>query len=539
MARVPGRKAAGNRDDGPIKAKTSRAGAGADEQSRLLVHAGDDYSTFSSASSSSSSSTSPPPPHPQPTMIKKDKDSVDVYEHDAHTAHHDVDVEDGKAGVVAPGVVTTDAVFGDITEEGPNYRGVSAWGAFILITKANLGLGILAIPFVFMSVGLVPGIILLCAVTALMIYTGSLIGPFKQRHPEIYSYADIGGLLFGRWGREIFGIIFTINFIFVTASAVVAVSTALNGVSAHAACTAVFIAVAAVLGWMACSIRTMGEISWLGWIGVVSILVSVLTVTVADRPSAAPPTGPWDKNFKVFAKADAITGISAITNSLFAFAATPTYFGIISEMRDPRQYQKVMIAGTTLCLALYLIIGSIVYHFCGQYVSSPALGSAGPLMKRVCYGIALPGLLVTLCIYSHLAAKYVFLRLLQGTDHLTRPTVRHWVTWLCTTASVMIVAYILASAIPSFGSIVGFIGSLFTPQTTVLVFPLIWWHDNWRYKERGARNVWMAVLNIFIFVCGLFFVVGGLYAAIKELIATKSTHGPWTCADNSGTVKSE
>lgn len=159
MARVPGRTAAGCRDDGPIKAKqTSRA----DEQS-LLVHAGGDYSTFSSSSSSSTS-----PPQPQHTMIKKDKDSVDVYEHDAHTAHHDVDVEDGKA-VGPSGVVTTDAVFGDITKEGPNYRGVSAWGAFILITKANLGLGILAIPFVFMSVGLVPGIILLCAVTLLMI----------------------------------------------------------------------------------------------------------------------------------------------------------------------------------------------------------------------------------------------------------------------------------------------------------------------------------------------------------------------------------
>ncbi|KAL1409087.1 hypothetical protein Q8F55_005911 [Vanrija albida] len=523
MARVPGRAAAGNRDGGPIKAKrkTSRE---ADEQSRLLDFAGSDYSTSST-------------PTPATMTTKKDKDSVDVYEHDAHGAA-DVEHSGGKVDVV-----TTDAVFGDITEEGPNYRGVSAWGAFILITKANLGLGILAIPFVFQMIGLVPGIILLCLIALLMIYTGSLIGPFKERHPEIYSYADIGGLLFGRVGREVFGIIFTINFIFVTASAVVAVSTALNGVSAHAACTAVFIAVAAVLGWMCCSIRTMGEISWLGWIGVVSILVSVLTVTVAvgiqDRPSAAPPTGPWDKDFKVFAKADAITGITAITNCLFAFAATPTYFGIISEMRDPRQYQKVMIAGTTLCLALYIIIGSIVYHFCGQYVSSPALGSAGPLMKRVCYGIALPGLLVTLCIYSHLAAKYVFLRLLQGTDHLTRPTVRHWVTWLSTTATVMVIAYILASAIPSFGSIVGFIGSLFTPQTTVLVFPLIWWHDNWRYKERAARNTWMAALNIFIFICGLFFVIGGLYAAIKELIATKSTHGPWTCADNSGTVKSE
>lgn len=34
-------------------------------------------------------------------------------------------------------------------------------GAFVLMTKANVGLGVLSIPFVFMSVGMVPGIILL------------------------------------------------------------------------------------------------------------------------------------------------------------------------------------------------------------------------------------------------------------------------------------------------------------------------------------------------------------------------------------------
>lgn len=34
-------------------------------------------------------------------------------------------------------------------------------GAFVLMTKANIGLGVLSIPFVFMLVGVVPGVILL------------------------------------------------------------------------------------------------------------------------------------------------------------------------------------------------------------------------------------------------------------------------------------------------------------------------------------------------------------------------------------------
>jgi hypothetical protein len=50
------------------------------------------------------------------------------------------------------------------------------------------------------------------------------------------------------------------------------ISTALNSLSSHGACTAVFVAVAAIIGFGLGSIQTLGRISWLAWIGVVSIL---------------------------------------------------------------------------------------------------------------------------------------------------------------------------------------------------------------------------------------------------------------------------
>jgi hypothetical protein len=40
---------------------------------------------------------------------------------------------------------------------------------------------------------------------------------------------------------------------------------------------------------------------------------------------------------------------------------------------------------------------------CGSYVGSPALGSAGVLMKKICYGLVLPGLLVTEILYIHVS----------------------------------------------------------------------------------------------------------------------------------------
>lgn len=235
-----------------------------------------------------------------------------------------------------------------------------------------------------------------------------------MNHPEVYAIADAGYIVAGRFGREYFGIAFVLFMIFVSASGILAIGTALNAVSStadrHGACTAIFIAVAAICGWLLASIRTLGKISWLGWIGLISIMAAILTLTIAvgvqERPYLASkefPTGDWHKDLRITNNATFAAAMSAINSIVFAFAATPTYFGIISEMRDPRTYKKTMCLSMGLLYIVYAVIGIVVYYYCGQYVANPALGSAGPLMKKVAYGIAIPALLVTLCIYSHVS----------------------------------------------------------------------------------------------------------------------------------------
>lgn len=54
-------------------------------------------------------------------------------------------------------------------------------------------------------------------------------------------------------------------------------------------------------------------------------------------------------------------------------------------------------------MAIYLVIGIVVYYYCGSYVSSPAMGSAGPLMKKVAYGISIPGVMVSTILLSHVS----------------------------------------------------------------------------------------------------------------------------------------
>lgn len=104
-----------------------------------------------------------------------------------------------------------DAVFGELSAKGPNYRAVGTMGAFVLITKANLGLGVLSIPFVFMTLGIVPGVIVILVVQTMIGYCAAAIGPFKRNHPEVYGLADAGYVFGGVWAKEYLYGVFSVS----------------------------------------------------------------------------------------------------------------------------------------------------------------------------------------------------------------------------------------------------------------------------------------------------------------------------------------
>lgn len=93
--------------------------------------------------------------------------------------------------------------------------------------------------------------------------------------------------------------------------------------------------------------------------------------------------------------------MSAVSSIVFAYCGVPGYFPILSEMRDQRYFSRSVVFCQSATTALYLIIGIIIYYYCGSYVASPALGSAGDLMKKISYGLAVPGLIVTTTLYLH------------------------------------------------------------------------------------------------------------------------------------------
>lgn len=156
--------------------------------------------------------------------------------------------------------------------------------------KTQIGLGVLSIPSAFDVLGLIPGLICLLVIAVMTTWSNYIVGVFKMRHKDVYGIDDVGRKLFGRVGYEVFGAAFALcklasaqwepttnqraDMIFIAGSGMLGVATGLNALSSHGACTAVFVAVAAIIGFSLGSIQTLGRISWLAWVGVVCILTA-------------------------------------------------------------------------------------------------------------------------------------------------------------------------------------------------------------------------------------------------------------------------
>lgn len=50
------------------------------------------------------------------------------------------------------------------------------------------------------------------------------------------------------------------------------ISIALNSLSDHGACTAIFVAVGCVVSFITASVRTLDRVSWLAWVGLVTLV---------------------------------------------------------------------------------------------------------------------------------------------------------------------------------------------------------------------------------------------------------------------------
>ncbi|TGO33331.1 hypothetical protein BHYA_0252g00120 [Botrytis hyacinthi] len=279
--------------------------------------------------------------------------------------------------------------------------------AFIMIAE-TISLGILALPSVLTTVGLIPGLLLIISMGTLAWYSGFLIHRFRTAYPSIISWADACSILLAplgmpNVGREMAGMAQILFLLFLMAT-----------------------------------FASIGT----------AVIITMISVGVR---------APAEKTYSLWPKKDLSLreAFLSVTNIVFAYAGHIAFFTFISELRTPSDFPKSLATLQIIEIALYLLSSILIYIYTGTSISSPALLSAGPFLSKIAFGIAIPTIVIAGVIFGHVASKYIFLRIFTGTAHAETRTNRGLMAWLGITGGVWVLAWIIGESVPGFNELLG------------------------------------------------------------------------------------
>lgn len=352
-----------------------------------------------------------------------------------------------------------------------------------------------------------------------MIEASWLLGltPTSLTPPAVHNMGDAGYILFGPIGREILAAGTVIFAIFGAGSQIVAGEAALGTLSDNKLCILAYGGILAGAMTLGSCFRTLDKLGWLSALGFLSIFVAGLLGMVGA--GLYPVDG---RIVDVAVGSDFTTAFASITNPVFAYAGHFMFFVLISEMVNPKDAMKAAWTLQIFCTAFYLVFAIVTYYYIGSEVLSPSLLSLEPLWGKISFGFALPNFVIAGSLYTHTAAKLVFVRLFRRTKHLHSHTLLGWGIWGALILLANGIAFVLASGIPIFNYIVGITASLFAAWYTYGLAGAFWLHDS--YHDKGGLTAWkrmpaMTSLNIFTVLAGLFICVAGLYTTIEGIKA--------------------
>ncbi|KAM5343738.1 hypothetical protein ACJ41O_012275 [Fusarium nematophilum] len=404
----------------------------------------------------------------------------------------------------------------------------------ILVVEA-IGLGTFSLPAAFATLGVVAGTFCCVALGLLAIYTGWIVGKISVVYPSIHHYGDIGGLLAGRLGEEVFGFLYVLQLILMTSSFMLTGTIAFNVLSDYGTCGIVFSVVSGILLFVLAIMPSFTEAAILGYIDLFSVVSAIgITIIGTGVRSSHSDGGLSGVNWSAWPDPDATfkDGMVAICNMLFAYCFAMFLTPFMSEMHTPTDFMKSVWTLGIIEMVVYTVTGVLIYVFVGSDVQSPSLLSLSPVMSKVAFGIALPIIFISGAIGNTVTARYVHLRLYKDSIVRFINTPKGWITWLAVLAAITLVSWIIGEGIPIFNDLLALSSALFV-SGFVLYFPAVMWYKllcegHWYDRQ----NLLHAFGCMFAFLFGLLVLFGGTYASIKDIqhhYAIGSIRTPFSC----------
>ncbi|KAJ6627199.1 transmembrane amino acid transporter [Mycena sp. CBHHK59/15] len=366
-----------------------------------------------------------------------------------------------------------------------HYKTLSWQFVSLLMICEIISNGMLSLPSALAVVGIVPAVILIIFFGVFALYTAKLLIDFKLNHHSVHNMGDAGYILGGPVPREILSLGTIIFAICGTGSELLSGQQALSTLSNNGLC-AIYLLLIFSIATMAVALpRTLDHVSWLGLFSVCLITISGLVAMIGAGANPVP-----GRTLSVTISTTFYQAFLAITNPVFAYAGQLMFFILISEMRRPEDAMKAAWCLQGFATIFYTIFAIVIYVYIGNAVASPALFSLPPAWAKAAFAIALGNFLIAGGLYSHTAAKILFVRVAA---------------------------------------------SLFASWYTYGIAGFFWLHDSYHLKGGWGglrRQPVQCALAVFTILVGAFICVAGTYVSIK-LINDAYNNGlvakPFTC----------
>lgn len=393
--------------------------------------------------------------------------------------------------------------------------------AVVTIVEA-IALGALSLPSAYHTLGMFPGVFLTITLGLVSIFTSYIVGQVKLKFPHVAHYADAGRLLLGRFGYEIFGAALVLELVMVVGSHALTGSIALIDINGGHVCSIVFSAVSAIILLILAIPPSFTEVAILGYIDFVSILAAIGITVIATGIQASDSAGglsgvewsAWPKEDLSFAEA-----FVAVSNIIFAFSFAIGQFSFMDEMHTPTDYMKSIYASCFIQIAIYTLTGALCYAFIGPSVQSPALLSAGPLISKIAFGVALPVIFISGSINSTVALRYLHGRMFKDSILRYVNTPMGWVSWITLVTIFTIIAWVIAEAIPIFSDLLSLASALFVSGFSFWIPGVMWFVLLCEGKWFSKKNMLMSLGSILAFIIGIVTLGAGTYATIKDIVS--------------------
>ncbi|CAK4068038.1 unnamed protein product [Aphanomyces euteiches] len=403
----------------------------------------------------------------------------------------------------------------------------NTWIDSMFIVIANVvGIGVLGLAHAFAKLGWGWGVICLGGTLAGSLYSGLLMTRMKARVPNAVVFADLGSEAFGNLGYAFITLFANTYIAGVCFSFQLAATLFLQQLSNGLCFVYCAIIVSSIVLPLA-QYRNFTEMNAIAVVGAVSIIVPVMLILFDLAFQSKHQTDRAITSWESHVSFDA--AVVACMDVIFAMAGHVFFVEIMSEMKEPHDFKKSLVAATSVYSIVYFVVAAAGYAIIGSSASNPITNNLSDgSLRRWCAAFILCHLIVAyvmaVMVLSRAVDQLVFSRRLFPEKIKATASPGGRLAWLGLTSTIILTSFFVCNIVPFVNDLLGFVGAI-SGVTTTFVFPyllapvilsdeLSLWH------ARALRGV-AAISSIVAII--------GVISSIHRMANSYQTRSPFSC----------